>query len=203
MNPPRPPRRGGGIHEPVRRPIVEEHGRPARGKYGWSPGPGRSRVVTAPTVSPGWRRGSDWTLSALGCKTPRRLASPSPLGNAHAPSHTSFPPHRAIHDMRDRSADRARVGRSHLAVISEAVMTSARETGVKWSAGAYVNCPRRDSSIRPKAGWLVIEHCPRCLACARIAARLFRSPLPVTHDTRSAPLADRRGGAEPEGSGSR
>ena len=42
----------------------------------------------------------------------------------------------------------------------------------------FLNCPRCRLSIKPRRSWLAIEHCPRCLACARIPVRLFSSPLP-------------------------
>jgi hypothetical protein len=84
-------------------------------------------------------------------------------------------------------------------------MRATRETVTNRSAAPYVDCPRCGASITPRARWLTIKHCPRCLARARIAVRLFRSPLAATelYDTGSAPLADGRRGAERAGSGSR
>jgi hypothetical protein len=43
----------------------------------------------------------------------------------------------------------------------------------------FLTCPRCRLSIRPRRPWLVIEHCPRCLARARIPVLLFSSPLPA------------------------
>ena len=40
-------------------------------------------------------------------------------------------------------------------------------------------CPRCGLSIRTRAPWLAIEHCPRCLARDQIPVRLFSSPLPT------------------------
>ena len=45
-----------------------------------------------------------------------------------------------------------------------------------WS---YLRCPRWGLGIQPRVSWLAIEHCPRCVAQARIAVRLVSSPLPT------------------------
>jgi len=37
-----------------------------------------------------------------------------------------------------------------------------------------LRCPRCGLSIRPRARWLAVEHCPRCLARARLPVRLNR-----------------------------
>lgn len=42
-----------------------------------------------------------------------------------------------------------------------------------------LTCPRCGSSIRVKAWWSAIESCPRCVARARIAVKLFPSGLPA------------------------
>lgn len=40
-----------------------------------------------------------------------------------------------------------------------------------------LRCPRCGLSIRPRWDWLVIEHCPRCLARARTPVQLVsRAP---------------------------
>ena len=44
---------------------------------------------------------------------------------------------------------------------------------------SFLNCPRCGLSLRPRAGWSTIEHCPRCMARARIPITLFVSPLPT------------------------
>lgn len=41
----------------------------------------------------------------------------------------------------------------------------------------FLNRPRCGLSVRPRAGWLTVERCPRCVARARIAVGLFSSPL--------------------------
>lgn len=43
----------------------------------------------------------------------------------------------------------------------------------------FLNCPRCGLSIRPKVSWLTVEHCPRCIARARIPVKLFSSTLPA------------------------
>jgi hypothetical protein len=42
----------------------------------------------------------------------------------------------------------------------------------------YLNCPRCGLSIRRRAEWLTVEHCPRCLGRSRIAVELFVSSRP-------------------------
>jgi hypothetical protein len=41
----------------------------------------------------------------------------------------------------------------------------------------YLNCPRCGLSIRSKPDRPAIEHCPRCIARARVAVRLFASTM--------------------------
>ena len=70
-------------------------------------------------------------------------------------------------------------------------------------APPFLNCPRCGLSIRPKARWMTVEHCPRCLARARVAVTMFPSPLPAAElyhggaspqaDKRSAPTTSRNG----------
>jgi len=50
-----------------------------------------------------------------------------------------------------------------------------RTSAVK--ACIHLNCPRCGLTIVPRASWLRIEHCPRCLARQQIAVRLFASTL--------------------------
>jgi hypothetical protein len=40
-----------------------------------------------------------------------------------------------------------------------------------------LNCPRCRLTITPRAQWLVIEHCPRCVARAHTLVTLFPSGL--------------------------
>jgi hypothetical protein len=42
---------------------------------------------------------------------------------------------------------------------------------------SFLNCPRCGLSIRPKVCWMTVEHCPRCIARARIAVKLLSSTL--------------------------
>lgn len=42
----------------------------------------------------------------------------------------------------------------------------------------YLNCPRCGLTIAPKADWLAIEHCPRCVARYHTLVSLFASTLP-------------------------
>jgi hypothetical protein len=43
----------------------------------------------------------------------------------------------------------------------------------------YLNCPRCGLTITPKADWLHINHCPRCIASSRALVELFTSRLPT------------------------
>ena len=58
-------------------------------------------------------------------------------------------------------------------------MTSADDQDPSRRAAIFLNCPRCGLSIRPKARWMTVEHCPRCLARARVAVKMFSSPLPT------------------------
>jgi hypothetical protein len=42
----------------------------------------------------------------------------------------------------------------------------------------FLTCPRCGLRIGPRAPWLAIEHCPRCLAHARLPVKLVSSPPP-------------------------
>ena len=53
-------------------------------------------------------------------------------------------------------------------------------------AVSFLNCPRCGLSIRQSGRWLTIEHCPRCIARARLAVNLFSSPLPAVERTGKA-----------------
>ncbi|HXO08684.1 MAG TPA: hypothetical protein VN880_11660 [Solirubrobacteraceae bacterium] len=43
----------------------------------------------------------------------------------------------------------------------------------------YLNCPRCGLTVTPKADWLAVEHCPRCIARRGSVVRLFASTLPA------------------------
>jgi hypothetical protein len=57
----------------------------------------------------------------------------------------------------------------------------------------YLNCPRCGLTITPRAGWLTVEHCPRCMARNGIPVGLFASTLPTgeLYAADAAPGADR------------
>jgi hypothetical protein len=54
-----------------------------------------------------------------------------------------------------------------------------RATGLNRSGLIYLNCPRCGLTIRPKADWLTLEHCPRCVARTHGLVRMFASTLPA------------------------
>lgn len=45
------------------------------------------------------------------------------------------------------------------------------------SGRPFLHCPRCGLSLKPRASWLEVDYCPRCLGRARIAVKLFSSPL--------------------------
>jgi hypothetical protein len=51
-------------------------------------------------------------------------------------------------------------------------MTSTDDPAANRRVAPFLNCPRCGLSIRPKARWMTVEHCPRCLARARVAVRM-------------------------------
>jgi hypothetical protein len=84
-------------------------------------------------------------------------------------------------------------------------MTSTDDRAASRRAAPFLNCPRCGLSIRPKARWLTVEHCPRCLARARVAVKMFSSPLPAAELYREggAPRADGSSASATSRSGSR
>jgi hypothetical protein len=70
-----------------------------------------------------------------------------------------------------------------------ALMNDRQDLAGRDKAALFLNCPRCGLSIKPKARWLAPEHCPRCLARARIPVRLFSSTLPAAelYDDNAAP----------------
>jgi len=56
-------------------------------------------------------------------------------------------------------------------------LIGTRDPASKAQSSVFLNCPRCGLSIKPRARWLAIEHCPRCLARARVPVTLFASPL--------------------------
>jgi hypothetical protein len=57
-------------------------------------------------------------------------------------------------------------------------VTCAGDRAVTGSA-SFLECPRCGLSIRPRASWLTIEHCPRCIARDRTPVKLISFPLPA------------------------
>jgi hypothetical protein len=45
--------------------------------------------------------------------------------------------------------------------------------------GSHLDCPRCGLSIAARYPWLAMTHCPRCIARAGVAVRLFSSELPT------------------------
>ena len=43
---------------------------------------------------------------------------------------------------------------------------------------SYVNCPRCGFSLRLRASYLAVEHCPRCLVHRRVAVQMYVSDQP-------------------------
>jgi len=44
-------------------------------------------------------------------------------------------------------------------------------------AVTHLHCPRCGLTITPKADWLVVDYCPRCLARRHVVMRMFGSTL--------------------------
>ncbi|GAC1320996.1 MAG: hypothetical protein NVSMB25_14140 [Thermoleophilaceae bacterium] len=53
----------------------------------------------------------------------------------------------------------------------------------------YLNCPRCALSIRIRAAFLVMRHCPRCLARARVTVPLYETPESVNPSLFRRPAA--------------
>ena len=68
-----------------------------------------------------------------------------------------------------------------------------REPAFDGAGTIHLNCPRCGLTITPKASWLTIEHCPRCIAHHGLAVSLFASTLPTNelYAAEAAPGADR------------
>lgn len=48
------------------------------------------------------------------------------------------------------------------------------------NGGSCLNCPRCGLSIAVRSPWLVMTHCPRCVARARTAVELISSEMPAS-----------------------
>src|ERR1700759_2290875 len=57
-----------------------------------------------------------------------------------------------------------------------ATCANAKREGVTIT---YLHCPHCGLTITPKADWLRLEHCPRCIARRGALVTLFSSSLPV------------------------
>jgi hypothetical protein len=64
----------------------------------------------------------------------------------------------------------------HGSSIREAVGMNPGRSASRSYDLLLLSCPRCGLSISPRVHWLAIEHCPRCLAHARVAVRLSSSP---------------------------
>jgi hypothetical protein len=76
-------------------------------------------------------------------------------------------------------------------------VSGGRDVGpVLRRTASFLNCPRCGLSIRPRADWLTVEYCPRCIARTRTLVHLFSSTLPPAelYAADSVPHADARGG---------
>jgi hypothetical protein len=69
-------------------------------------------------------------------------------------------------------------------------MTSSDDQAASGSA-SFLKCPRCGLSVTPRASWLTIEHCPRCIARDRTPVKLIRSPLPAVEHYDFRPNARR------------
>jgi Na+-translocating membrane potential-generating system (MpsC) len=98
-----------------------------------------------------------------------------------------------------------RHGRSPPTTKRCAFMSSIEDQVASPRAAPFLNCPRCGLSIRPKARWMAVEHCPRCLVRARVAVKMFSSPLPAVelYEEGHTPEADGRGAPTTNRSGSR
>jgi hypothetical protein len=65
------------------------------------------------------------------------------------------------------------------AVIERVTVREGAGQARRAAGSSFLRCPRCGLGIRPRVSWLAIEHCPRCVAQARIAVRLVASPLPT------------------------
>ena len=65
----------------------------------------------------------------------------------------------------------------------------------------YLHCPHCGLTITPKADWLRLEHCPRCIARRGALVTLFASSLPVdalyAEDARPDPVRREHAGPHP------
>jgi hypothetical protein len=60
-------------------------------------------------------------------------------------------------------------------------------------SGSCLRCPRCGLSIRPRASWLTIEHCPRCIARDRTPVKLLSYPPPAVEHYRQGFGSNARG----------
>lgn len=68
-----------------------------------------------------------------------------------------------------------------------------RDSAFDGPATIHFNCPRCRLTITPRASWLAIAHCPRCIARSGVAVSLFTSTLPTGElcDADAASRSDR------------
>ena len=65
--------------------------------------------------------------------------------------------------------------------------TVARASGDDFAP--FLICPRCGLTIRPKASWPALRHCPRCLARSHAAVDMFASTMPAASLYDEAPDA--------------
>jgi hypothetical protein len=58
-------------------------------------------------------------------------------------------------------------------------VVNSRAAAHRRGGGLYLNCPQCGLSIVPRAKWVRVEHCPRCLARSHTPVELFASRLPT------------------------
>jgi len=104
----------------------------------------------------------------------------------------SRPSHMRQHRQRATASQRC-VGRRTSVASTEA--SDHWEDSMIDRASPFLKCPRCGLAVRPKISWLMVEYCPRCLAQARIAVRLFSSTLSAAelHPESLAPAVAPRG----------
>jgi hypothetical protein len=68
-------------------------------------------------------------------------------------------------------------------------MTSPDDSAASGSA-SFLKCPRCGLTVNPRASWLTIEHCPRCIARDRTPVKMFRLPAIEHYGQRFGPNAE-------------
>ncbi len=61
---------------------------------------------------------------------------------------------------------------------------------------SYLNCPSCGLSVRLRADYLALEHCPRCLARRRVASVMYVSERPGVAEPTATPAVGWDGSAD-------